>query len=117
MKRIIILEQSSPWPSQKSFNYLMWADVPVARQFKYVKDVNWVSAYKDATDGELADLRNGLVAESVSTYSFTSGMGMNAIKTELQNNFDNFQAEINGERTWQFYGTFFDGTTWTSGGV
>ena len=95
----------------------MWADVPSARQQKYIKPIDWLSSYKDVTSQELTDLRNGLVAEKVDTYNFSSGMTISAIKVDLQTNFNKFQSEINGETTWQFYGTFFDGTIWTNGGV
>ena len=117
MKRIIILEKKLSSATQNSFNYLFWADVPLTHQIKYIQPATFVSAYVDATTTELNALRTGTIAERVDILSFSPGESVPSIKATLVKRFNQFQSEVNGDETWKFYGTFFDGTSWTMGGI
>lgn len=116
-KKIIILEIGSPWNNQLSIKYALWADVPAGHQPKYTKDSSWVSAYDAADAGELAALRSGAVVEKVETTNVASGTPVATIKNILQASFTMFQNQITNETTWQYFGTYYDGTTWTNGGL
>ena len=39
------------------------------------------------------------------------------IKADLQARWQTFQNEIANANPWLYYGTFWDGTSWTTGGV
>lgn len=111
--KVIILETVSAADS-RSIRYAMWADVPAARQ-KFYANPAFVSAYLDASAGELALLRSGAVVERV-TQEMLDGNNA-AIRTALQARFTAFQAEITALNNWAKYGSTFDGTTWTAGGA
>ena len=116
-KKIIILSKSSQWVGQTSITYALWADVPAARQTKYAQPLTWVSAYDGADSTELAALRAGQLAERVETTNVSASDTVATIKTILISAFNAYQTVITNESKWQFYGTFYDGTTWTTGGV
>lgn len=116
-KQIIILGTGTPWVGQRSITYALWATVPSNLQIKYAKDPTWVSAYAEATTTELASLRTGATTEKVDTTNVATTVGVTTIKNILQAAFTNFQTQITNDNTYQFYGTFFDGTTWTNGGL
>ena len=116
-KKIIILTRNNPWPQEIGITYAMWADVPLARQSKYVKPNDWLSAYDGADAGELTLLRSGAVTEKVESTNVPVGTNTATIKNIIEAAFTRFQNEVTNEASWQFYGTFFDGTIWTNGGI
>ena len=113
-KQIIILEKISAAPLV--FRFVLWAEVPAARQVKYA-NANAVSAYKDASAPEIVAIQVGQIAERVETLQVDVGTPVAQIKTTLQGRFTGYQAEITAANPWNVYGTFFDGTSWTTGGV
>lgn len=114
-KKIIVLERRE-LPSDLNFDVLFWADVPSARQTFYA-NASAVSAYKLASGPEIAAIQSGAVTERVQRYRFPSGTGIVAIQAFLASEFNDFQAHINTYNPWVRYGTNWDGTTWTLGGV
>lgn len=115
-KKIIILTKSNPWPGQNTINYVLWATVPTARQILYTKPIDWVSAYSDATTQELTDLRSGVIVERVESTNIPAGTATATIKSILQDSFTRFQDQVTNDSSWQFFGSYYDGTTWTIGG-
>jgi hypothetical protein len=115
MQLIIILERTAIDPP--TINYVLRATVPAARQ-SYFADATKTSAYKQATAEDIAALKVGQIVEKVCS----DVVGLRTIpemKTVLQAQQVAFQAEVNGQsyNPWRFYGTSWDGTAWTTGGV
>ena len=114
-KQILILERVNA-PSDLSFNYALWATVPTAR-WPFYANVALVSAFKNISAGELQDLRDGKVTERVGFAFYPAGTTVAAIKADLIAKFNEFQAFVTSQNAYTQYGTSWDGTTWTAGGV
>jgi hypothetical protein len=112
--RIVILEKHKD--DGLRYDYILWADVPVARQPFYA-DPNAVSAWRDATLQQTQDLKDGKVVEEAGTISVAPGTNLTIVKGELEDAWARFQAEVTSANPWVRYGTRWDGTTWTNGGV
>jgi len=116
MDYIVILERTSANPL--TVRYLLRATVPTARQ-PYFADVAKTSAYTGISAGDLADLRAGKVIERTSTFT-ASGQTPAQIKAALVTAQAEFQARVNedGEHNpFKYFGTAWNGTTWTTAGV
>ncbi len=113
-KRIIILDRSRS--DENEFKYLLWVGVPAARQGFYA-DPNAKSVYVGATVAENLALQNGSIAEKSAIINTPVDTTQAGLKVHLERLWDAFQAEVNSVNQWKNYGTFFDGTTWTNGGV
>lgn len=116
MKEIIILEQVKRDGGAIELRYAMWATVPAARQPFYA-NAAFVSAYKDADTNETTALRNGSVTEKVATGTWPSGTSSATIRTNLESIWAAFNTDVQNNNPWNRYGSFWDGTTWTAGGV
>lgn len=116
-KRVIILEKLSIAPL--SYRFVLWADVPVARQpFYAAAQAGMVSAWKDASLADTTALQNGSVAEFVDTTTMLAGDNVAAAMTRLQAIWTAYQAKITALNNWDRYGSFMDTTNaWTAGGV
>ena len=116
-KRIIVLEQLGSAPLM--FRYVLWADVPVARQVFYAaKQAGTVSAWKDASAGDNTALQNGSVTERVDQATFLAGTNLAGAEVVLQAIWTAFQAEVTNSNPWNRYGSFMDTTnSWTLGGA
>lgn len=113
MSKIIILETTS----NRLIRYVMWADVPTARQ-KFYADPNFVSAWIDAPTVDsvnVSNLRSGALVERVAEERIDGSAAL--IRTTLEARLAAYQAEIAARNNWSKYGTTFDGTTWTVGGA
>ena len=109
--QIIVLESTPKGRMRAAF----WLSVPVARQSFYA-DATKKSEYKNASAGELSAITSGAVTEQVGEFVVT-GMANAQIRTMLQAEFSARQSAVNAYNPWVRYGTTWDGTTWTSGGV
>lgn len=116
-KRVIVLEQQNTIPLM--FRYLMWADVPSARQpFYAAQQSSMVSAWKDATAGDNTALQNGSVTERVDVATFLSGTTLVQAEAVLAANWVAWNAAVQASNPWLRYGSVMDNTnTWTLGGV
>ena len=114
-RKIIVLERVDE-PSDSSFRYALWADVPASRQVIYADSLK-TSLVSDITAPELAALRAGAVVERVGTAQFPASTTLATMKTVLIAAHAAFQADVTSRNAWKYYGTFWDGTTWTAGGV
>lgn len=116
-KRVVILEKLGTAPL--TYKYLLWADVPAARQpFYAAKQASLVSAWKDAAAGDTAALQNGSVAERVDVTTMQPGDNLAAAMARLQAIWTAYQAEITALNQWDRYGSFMDtSNAWANGGV
>ena len=118
-KQIIILaahDHAATDNPMTVYDVAYWLAVPTARQPFYA-DPNATSAWSGASAGEIAALQNGSVVEMVFTYQVSGTQTLTQIKTALQNIWTTLQSNITARNLWDRYGSFWDGTTWTSGGV
>src|SRR3990167_4414084 len=115
---IIILDRPEP-TNQRVYRYVLWADVPVARRPFYaaLAGPTAVSAWKDALAADDTALQSGSVVEKVDTIQVPAGATLAEIRGFLETRWANYQAFITSLNPWQRYGTTFDGSTWTAGGV
>jgi hypothetical protein len=114
-KQIIILDRVNE-PSDMNFRYVMWAAVPTGRNVAYANP-DATSAYKGADATELAAIQDGSVVERQELASFPIGTPMATIQQYLITQFNAFQNHITNRNPTVRYGTFYDGTAWTSGGT
>lgn len=116
MARKIIIQERLDEPSDLNFRYVLRADVPLARR-PYYADAGKVSLLKDATAEETQEVKTGAVIEREGKASFAAGTQTAAIRAQLVNVFGVFQAEVDGHNAFKFFGTYWDGVSWTNGGV
>lgn len=114
--RIIILDKPD-FDAPRVFRYVLWADVPVARQAFYAKPTGTVSAWKDAIAGDNSQLVSGAVSEKVATINGQAGWTIADYQTELQTRWQAYQDAITNTNLWNRYGSTWNGTTWVLGGV
>lgn len=115
MQYIVVLDRTSLNPP--TFRFLLRADVPLARQ-PYYANAEFVSAYPDTPQADLTALRAGQVVERVDSVN-VGGSTVPQIKAELVSAQEAFQAQVNSQAAnqWRYWGTSYDGATWTDGGV
>ena len=111
--KIILLKKEVGEPV---YYYAFWADVPSPRQAFYA-NASAVSAWKDALPSDVASLRDGSVVERTGSLQLGGGATLANAQAELQSRWTQFQNEITNANLWVRYGTTWDGTTWTAGGV
>lgn len=116
MARKIIIQERIDEPSDLKFRVVFWVDVPVARQ-SYYADPSKTSAVKDVTGAELAAIRVGQIVERQQTALYLAGATVPMIRADLITKWTAFQAEITTTNPWRYYGTSWDGSTWTAGGA
>lgn len=110
--RVIVLEKTGP----TQYRYALWAVVPAARQTFYA-NAEATSAWKGATQTDVDDLRAGRVVEKVDVVTRAPGATLAQVQADLQAAWQAYQDEVTNGNPWVRYGTVWDGTTWTSGGV
>ena len=115
--RIIILDKPDP-TNAELFKYVLWADVPTARQPFYAKPAGTVSAWKDAIAGDNSQLVSGAVSEKVDTMQVAKGSGMAVAQAEMVARWNAYQNEVNTSNPWVRYGSTYDPSgAWTLTGV
>jgi len=113
--RVIVLD--APAGNTEEFNYLLWADVPAARQ-TYYANAAATSAWRGANGTDLTNLQSGAVVEQQGRYHRQPNANLAAIEAALQVIWQAYQDQITAYNPWQRYGSTWDGTTWvvTNGG-
>jgi len=111
VKRVIILDNRGT-----TYRVALWAVVPVERR-PYYAEAGKVSAWPGAVAAENAALADGMLTERVITYDAGSVETLNQVKAVLEATWASFQAEITTQNRWERLGSFWDGATWTAGGV
>lgn len=113
-KRIIVLDKIDG--PQTTYRFVMWADVPLARRPFYA-DANKVSEWKDASAADNTALQSGAVVERADIVQVVPGSTLASIRAEVQARWTAFQDGVTNNNLWARYGEFWDGTSWTTGGV
>lgn len=110
--RVVILEQFDA----RSFQYLLWADVPADRQSFYARS-GATSAWKDATASDNTALALGRIAEQVDHIVFPPGVTLTQAQAALQAQWQSFQDGVTASNRWSRYGTAWDGLAWVNAGA
>jgi hypothetical protein len=111
-KQIIILERTD----NNRFTVAFWLSVPTARQPFYA-DATLTSAYKQASAPEISAIQSGAIVEQTVDMAFLQGTSLTAVKALLVTEFTARQAAVTAWNPWDRYGSFYDGSAWTAGGV
>jgi len=111
-KQIIILEQLDAGRWRVAY----WLNVQAQRQSFYANP-NATSVWSGASTDENAAIASGAVREVVDVYSVVGSPGLAAVEAALQANWANYQAATDAYNPWNRYGSFWDGSSWTAGGV
>ena len=111
-KRIIILDNFEG----TKYHVALWADVPATRQSFYASS-GVVSAWTGAAAADNTAIASGAVAERVIQYDAGQAESLATIRVNLQATWTAYQAYVTAWNPWARFGTFWDGTTWTAGGV
>jgi hypothetical protein len=114
MKQIIILEKLDA--GGMHFRIALWASVPSARQTFYA-NASFKSAYSGASTQETSDLQAGVVTERVIDVQWPTGTALAKIQSDLIAAWTLFNNDVQNLNPWQRYGTSWDGTSWSAGGV
>ena len=92
--------------------------MPVARQAFYA-DASKTSIYKGASEQDTADIQAGKFIETTREHDLRD-MSLAQIKQTMIDAQANFQAKVTADAAynpWKYYGTRWNGTAWTAGGV
>jgi hypothetical protein len=114
-KQIIVLEKSDT--ADKGFRVALWAVPPVARQPYWKLSAPTKSAWSGASQAENDAIANGQVIEQVETITSDTAQTMAGWQALAEQRWETFNANVQAANPWRRYGTFWDGTTWTPGGV
>ena len=113
MKKIIILERQG---TVSDCNYCFWLEVPAARQAFYV-NTEATSTFKNATIQEIQDIKDGKVKEVTGYKTYEASTTAGQVKADLISMYNSLQDEVDNYNPWIKYGSFWDGSSWTVGGV
>jgi len=114
VKRIIVLTQSTN-ETQVGYSGLFW--IPVASGVRtQTTGSAWLAngSSTGATSAENTAILNGTIAEVAWDYSFPVGTPVATIEAFLQQAWTNKNDEVNGIGANQYYGSWWDGTAWSS---
>jgi hypothetical protein len=108
--RVIILDQTSD--DANTYNCVMWADVPAARQ-SYYANANAKSAWNGATAADNTNLQTGVMVEQLTVQRVPPNTPLAQVEAFMAQLWQNYQTQITGNNPWIHYGSTWDGTTWT----
>jgi len=121
-KRVIVLERllnrevNMGDQAPQLWSYVLWVDVPAARQ-SFWANTGATSAVRNIASSDLLAIQNGSVVERVGVLEVDKGATLGQLQTQLQITWTAYQTEITNYNPWNRYGTFWDGASWTAGGV
>src|SRR5690349_14296269 len=111
-KQIIVLDESTS-ETQVIYRAAFWFPLtfnPVSQTAGSVWVASGISV--GASAAENLAIQNGTIKEETRDFSFPVGTPVAAIQAVLQQAWAKRNAQIGGQGANQFYGSFFDGTSW-----
>lgn len=114
-RKIIILDRLN-LPSDQDYRVAFWLAVPPERQSFYA-DATAKSRVIGATGAEVSAIQNGAVVEVVELFPRPAATTLANLRTALIGRFNALQADLTLRNPYDRYGTSWDGTAWTAGGV
>lgn len=112
-KKIIILEREG---TINDCRYCFWLDVPLTRQPFYINP-DATSSYLNATAQEIQDIKDGKIKEITGYTTYEASLTVAQVKQDLIDRYNQEQTKVNNYNPWIKYGSYWDGTNWTVGGV
>lgn len=110
-KQIILLDVANTDVGDTLVKYAMWFYPPLANQ---VPKPGVASQWRGASAQDTTNIQSGAVVEEIRNVTFLQNMTLTQMKTYLLDVYNARQTLIsNAANPNQFYGAFFDGTTWT----
>lgn len=113
-KRVIVLERDDSYPTR--WSVVFWLVPPAARQPFYARP-DATSAWGGASQAEVDAIKAGQVVEERMTFSRAQSQTVPEVQAFLETEWSRRQATIDAANPWVKYGTYWDGATWTAGGV
>jgi len=114
VKRIIVLTQNS---SETEINYsgLFWIPITSGVRIQTAGSA-WVAngTSTGAAAAENTAIQNGTISEIGWNFSFPVGTAVATIEAFLQQAWTNKNAQVNAIGANQYYGSWYDGTIWSS---
>lgn len=115
--RIVILDKLDSAAGEQRYRYVLWADVPAARQPFYARS-GAVSAWNGASAAQNAAIASGAIAERLDSIIVPGGQTLAQIEATLVAAFNAWQAAVTAANPWVRQGTLWDDSTgWAAGGV
>lgn len=111
MRKIIVLKKENI-NNFVQVSYIFRLEVPSAHQ-TFRADANATSMFKEATEEEIAAIKAGQYIEQQGTASFSTGVTAGQIGTNLISKYNSAQPAITNSQEFNFYGTSWDGKSWT----
>lgn len=112
VRRIIILESTDPGVTM--FKLILWARPPEPRVPYWASIAPQNSAYVDATQHEVQDIKAGEIVEKQDT---AEGATPEEVQAAAQAKWMDFNRYVQGHNPWSQYGSYWDGTAWVPGGL
>lgn len=112
MKQIIFTKRQRQ--NKLVYEVVYWAIVAVGNKVMYA-DPGFVSAYKDVSPQELADLRDGTVAEQVDHYEVNPSDTLAQTGNKLIARWNAWNDHVSTASPTIRAGTYYDGTKWVKG--
>jgi hypothetical protein len=111
-KQIIVLDESTS-ETQVSYRVAFWFPITV-NPVPQTAGSAWVPSGTSlgASAAENTALQVGTIKEELQSFTFPVGTPVSAIEAVLQQAWAKRNAQIGGQGANQFYGSFFDGTSW-----
>lgn len=111
MPRLRVIVLDTPDPQRADFRVAFWYDVPVSRQpfYKPQRPSIWINA----TDADNANFAAGAYTEVVQIYAPDVNKTLGQMTNDLAAIWTAGQAAVTALNRWTFYGSNWDGTTWT----
>lgn len=122
---IVILKRAVQPDGHPRFDYVLRADVPVARQ-PFVADaiaaapILYFSPFRPIspdTDPDAAGIASGAIMETFGSLIVDPALTLAEVQGILQRLQLDFQTATTADKTYLRYGSFFNGTAWTGQGA
>lgn len=111
MRKIIITTRKDN-TNYFEVSYLLWLTPPAARQAFYTQATKTSSA-PNIIPAELTAIQTGSVLEQGGIASFPSGTTNGVVAADIITKFNTAQTALNNISDYAYYGSSWDGTTWT----
>lgn len=113
-KQIIVLDENSN-ETEVNYRIAFWFSITLNAVSQTAGSV-WVASGTSAgaSAAENSAIQAGTIREEVRSFTFPVGSPVSAIEAILQQAWTKRNGQINGQGANQFYGAFFDGTSWGS---
>lgn len=118
-RQIIILRRIIDADTRPIFGYVLRADVPAARR-PFMANPSYISSFVPVppdSDPDATGLTNGAVVERAGSVKVDGSLTLPEVQALLIRLQAQFQTEVTSDKTFQRFGTYFDGAVWVPQGA